>query len=98
MRDPSETYGYVLRLFVCGHTAATERTLKRLHQLLQEGSPSPYTLKVIDIFKHPEQTEADRVCATPTLLKVWPQPFRRIVGELDNADAVLRLLSSVDIE
>lgn len=98
MRDPSETCGYVLRLFVCGHTAATERTLKRLHQLLQQGSASPYTLKVIDVFTHPEQTEADRVSATPTLLKVSPEPFRRIVGELDNADAVLRLLESVEIE
>lgn len=89
-----ETSGYVLRLFVSGHTAATERTLQNLHQLLEQSMSHPYTLKVIDVFKHPEQAEADQISATPTLIRVWPRPVRRIVGELDNSDKILRLLGA----
>ncbi len=89
-----ETLGYVLRLFVAGHSANTERILQTLHHLLEQSLRHPYTLKVIDVFQHPEQAEADQVSATPTLVKVWPQPRRRLVGDLDNATKVLQLLVS----
>ena len=90
----SETQGYVLRLFVSGNSAATERILQSLHQLLEQSLTHPYTLKVIDIFKHPEQAEADRVSATPTLVKVWPRPIRKIVGDLENIDKLLQVLDT----
>ena len=86
--------GYVLRLFVSGYSIATQRILQNLHQLLEESLGYPYTLKVIDIFKHPEQAEIDQVLATPTLVKVWPHPVRRIVGDLDNVDRILRMLGA----
>lgn len=84
---------YVLRLFVSGHSAATEHTLKSLHQLLESSLPYPYTLKIIDVFKHPDQAEANQISATPTLLRVWPQPVRRLVGDLTNMERVLRILA-----
>lgn len=85
--------GYVLRLFVSGHSAATEYTLISLHQLLEHSLRLPYTLKVIDVFKHPDQAEANQISATPTLLRVWPQPVRRIVGDLTDAERILRILA-----
>lgn len=88
--------GYVLRLFVSGYSAATTRILQNLHALLEQSLDSPYTLKVIDIFKHPDQAEADQVSATPTLVKVYPRPVRRIVGNLDDLDRVLRMLGALD--
>ena len=88
------TEGYVFRLFVAGHNAATESILQTLHQLLEQSLCQPYTLKVIDVAKHPELAEQAQVSATPTLVKVWPQPVRRIVGSLTNAEQVLRLLGT----
>ncbi|MCU0526646.1 MAG: circadian clock KaiB family protein [Elainella sp. Prado103] len=88
----SDHQGYVLRLFVSGNNAATERILQTLHRLLETHLNQPYTLKVIDVHKHPEQAELDQVTATPTLLKVFPRPVRRIVGDLNNPAALLRTL------
>lgn len=90
--DPPSTY--VLRLFVSGDSASTEKTLMNLHKLLERGLHSPYTLKVIDIFKHPEQAEEDQVSATPTLVRAWPQPVRRIVGELEDTERILKIIST----
>ena len=84
--------GYVLRLFVSGSSAATERILQTLYQLLEQSLCHPYTLKVIDVAKHPEQAEIDQVAATPTLMRVWPLPVRRVAGNLDSVDQLLRLL------
>ncbi|MBW4659346.1 MAG: circadian clock KaiB family protein [Drouetiella hepatica Uher 2000/2452] len=85
--------GYVLRLFVSGNSVATEKILKILHQILEQSLQQPYTLKVIDIQRHPEQAEANQITATPTLVKVWPHPLRRIVGDLSDTQKVLRILS-----
>lgn len=91
-----EAQGYVLRLFVSGHSASTERILQNLHGLLEQALTYPYTLKVIDVFRHPEQAEADQVSATPTLVKVWPRPVRRIVGDLEDGHTVLRVLGLLE--
>ncbi len=86
--------GYVLRLFVSENSEVTEQTLKSLHQLLENTLRYPYTLKVINVFKHPEQAEINQISATPTLLRVWPTPARRIVGNLNDVQQVLRILAA----
>lgn len=92
--SPEKNYGYVLRLFVSGDSAATEKALESIHQLLEKEFPYPYTLKVIDISKHPEQAEIHQILATPTLLRVFPQPIRRIVGELEDLQRLLQIVTS----
>lgn len=87
-----QSQGYVFRLFVSGTTLGTERILKELHQLLDEMLQRSYTLKIIDIHRHPELAEADQISATPTLVRVWPHPVRRIVGDLANAGQILQTL------
>lgn len=82
---------YVLRLFVSSHNANTQRTLHILHQTLEQAVGLPYTLKVIDISKYPEQAELDQVTATPTLMRVSPLPVRRIVGDLEDSSRILSL-------
>ncbi len=85
--------GYILRLFISSNNPSAERTLNNIHQLLEQGSISPYTLKVIDVAKHPEQAVIHRVATTPTLIRVSPKPIRRIVGQLDDIQRVLNIIS-----
>jgi circadian clock protein KaiB len=92
-----KTQGYVLRLFVAGHSAATQQILENLHELLEKYLRHPYTLKVIDVLTNPELAEANQVSATPTLVKVWPHPIRRIVGDLDNVEKILQMLGSLEV-
>ncbi|MEG3440155.1 circadian clock KaiB family protein [Pannus brasiliensis CCIBt3594] len=86
--------GYVLRLFVSGNNATTKHTLQSIHRLLERELHHPYTLKVIDISKHPEQAESNHVSAIPTLVRVWPQPVKRIVGEFEDLSRVLQLIAT----
>ncbi len=88
---------YILRLFVSHKGTSTESALRNLHRVLERSHLQPYTLQVIDISKYPEQAERDQVTATPTLLRVQPQPSRRIVGNLENEDQLLHLLIGLDL-
>jgi len=84
--------GYVMRLFVSGSNSATERILTSLHQLLEHHLRHPYTLKVVDVRKHPELAEINQITATPTLIKLWPEPVRRVVGEIDDPLKLLQVI------
>ncbi len=86
--------GYLLRLFVSGNSENTQNILKTIHQLLEQGLQNPYTLKVIDILKHPEQAEIHHIVATPTLVRVYPHPVRRIVGELEDLPRLLQIIAT----
>lgn len=83
---------YVFHVFVSGRSQVTQRTMQMLHQLLEECLGHPYTLKMINICRHPEQTEMYQISATPTLVKIWPLPMRKIVGDLENFDKIRQIL------
>jgi circadian clock protein KaiB len=85
---------YNLRLFISSQNDSAEKTLSNLHQLLEERLTNPYTLKVIDVAKNPEQAVMHRVLTTPTLIRVSPGPVKRIVGQLDDISRVLQIISS----
>uniref|UniRef100_UPI0030DA8648 circadian clock KaiB family protein n=1 Tax=Calothrix sp. NIES-2100 TaxID=1954172 RepID=UPI0030DA8648 len=54
----------------------------------------PYTLKFVDVLTNPEQAEINQVTATPTLVKVWPYPIRRLVGDLNRVEKILQMLGN----
>lgn len=93
--NQQKTDGCILQLFISNDNSTTEKTLASIHQILEQGLTCPYTLKVIDISKYPEQAEKYHVSATPTLVRVWPEPIRRIVGELNDFQRVLKIISSL---
>jgi circadian clock protein KaiB len=89
---PETVSGYVLRLFVAGYSGSTEKTLEGLHHVLEESLNLPYTLTVVDVFKQPEEAEVHQITAIPTLMKIYPPPIKRLVGDLDTGDRLLKLL------
>ncbi|GAB4547356.1 MAG: circadian clock KaiB family protein [Pleurocapsa sp.] len=93
--DIENTRGYILHLFISSDRPTAEQTLASIHQVLERGLTNPYTLRIIDIAKNPEQAEIYQVAATPTLVRVWPQPVKRIVGQLDDIQRVIRIISSL---
>lgn len=83
-----ESGTYILKLFVSGSTPRSERAIANLRRLCEDEFPDCYRLEVIDVLEHPEQAEAERVLATPTLIKQLPPPLRRVIGDLSNREKV----------
>jgi circadian clock protein KaiB len=84
---------YVLRLFVSGTTARSTRAIENLRRLCEEQLQGRYSLEVVDIYQHPEAARDNQVVAAPTLVKMLPDPVRRIVGDLADEERVLRGLN-----
>jgi circadian clock protein KaiB len=80
---------YVLRLFVTGTTVRSQHAIANMRRICEEFLSNRYELEVIDIYQEPEKTRELQIIATPTLVKVLPEPLRRIIGDLSDQEKVL---------
>jgi circadian clock protein KaiB len=85
-RKPKE---WILKLYVAGRSARAEAALRNLEAICEEHLSGRYEIEVIDLLKHPQLARGDQIVAVPTLVRRLPQPIKRIIGDLSNADRVL---------
>ena len=85
---------YQLRLFITGTTARSARAIENMRRICHEHLHDRYELIIIDVYENPEATKDLQIIATPTLVKVLPEPLRRIIGDLSDEG---RVLAGLDI-
>jgi len=85
-RRPKE---WILRLYIAGHSARAAAALRNLEMICEEHLSGKYEIEVIDLLKHPQLARGDQIVAVPTLVRRLPQPIKRIIGDLSNAERVL---------
>jgi circadian clock protein KaiB len=83
---------YTLKLYVTGNSLHSQRAVANLHHLCTDILPGNYELSVVDVLADPDQAEQDRILATPTLIRVRPEPARRIIGDLSDTQRVMLAL------
>jgi circadian clock protein KaiB len=60
-----------------------------LKKLCEKHLAGRYTIEVIDLMKDPALAKRDQIVAIPTLIRHLPEPLKRIIGDLSNAEKVL---------
>ncbi len=78
-----------LRLYVAGQTPKSLKAFANLKRLCEEHLPGQYHIEVIDLLQQPQLAEGDQIVAIPTLVRKLPEPIRKIIGDLSNAERVL---------
>jgi circadian clock protein KaiB len=81
-----------LRLFVAGGSPDAATAVANLEGLFSADERSDVQIEIVDVESDPERAARDGIMLTPTLLKVFPTPGCRILGNLKNRDALLDLL------
>ncbi len=79
---------YVLKLYVSGMSSRSMQAIENLKRICETELHRRYNLEVIDITQQPELVEKADIIATPTLIKELPKPFRKIIGDLSNAERI----------
>ena len=80
---------YVLRLFVSGSTAKSALAVENIKRICEQHLKNLYDLEVIDIYQQPNLARDEQIVAVPTLIKRFPPPRRRLIGDLSNIKKVL---------
>jgi len=76
-----------LKLYVVRGTPSSDRAVAAIEQL-RALLPGDVAVDVVDLGEHPEIAEAERILATPMLVRTAPAPVRRVVGDLSDLDRV----------
>jgi len=75
---------FILRLYVAGATDRSRRAVLRARQLCESELKGNFDLEVIDVYQQPILARDGQIVATPTLVKEFPRPIRRLIGNLSN--------------
>ena len=81
---------YKLRLFIAGMTPRSRAAIANVHRICDVRLQGRLDLEVIDIYQQPHLAEHNQVVAAPTLVRLEPEPVRRIIGDLSDEARVLR--------
>lgn len=85
---------HMLRLFITGKTARSQAAIQNLSEVCETYLAGRYELEIIDLLEDPEIAEIEKILQTPTLIKIYPAPTRRIIGDLSNRE---QLLAGLDL-
>ena len=75
---------HLLRLYVAGATERSRQAILRARQLCETELKGQYDLEVIDVYQQPILAREGQIVATPTLVRDFPRPVRRLIGNLAN--------------
>lgn len=87
--NASSNEHYRLRLYVTGATQHSMLAVKNIKIICEEYLHNRYSLEIIDVYQQPESAKDEQIIAAPTLIKIEPQPVRRLVGDMSNTSKVL---------
>ena len=86
---------YILRLFVTGILPNSVRAIKNINTICNKYLKGRYELEIIDIYQQPSLAITEELIAVPVLIKKFPLPEEKMLGDLSDTQEVLKGLSIV---
>jgi circadian clock protein KaiB len=74
----------VLKLYVAGATDRSRQAVVRARMLCEAEFGEKFKLEVIDVYQQPILARNGQIVATPTLVREFPRPVRKLIGNLVN--------------
>ena len=85
---------YVLRLYVTGASPNSLRAIANTKNMCDEYLNENYELEIIDVHQQPLVAKEENIIALPLLIKKFPLPEKRLIGDM--AD-IQRVLNSIGV-
>ena len=86
---------YILRLFITGILPNSIRAVVNCKALCEKYLENRYELEIIDIYQQPELAVNEEIIAVPVLIKKFPLPEERVIGDLSDIEKVLQSLDLI---
>lgn len=89
---------YVLRLFVTGASPNSIRAITNTKNICEKYLKGKYELEIIDVYQQPLIAASEDLIAIPMLMRKFPEPERRMIGDMSDTNKVLRGLGIKNLE
>ncbi len=81
---------YILRLYVTGASPNSVKAINNIKEICEQHLPGKYSLEIIDIYRQANLAKEEQVIALPLLIKKFPLPESRLIGDMSEAEKVLK--------
>jgi circadian clock protein KaiB len=85
----------LLRLYVSAAAPSSARAVVNTRAFFEKHMAGRYELEILSISEHVQDAAHDQVVAAPTLIRVWPLPVRRFIGDMSDPQ---RLVAELCLE
>jgi len=85
---------YLFKLYVTGAAPSSMRAVVNVRKFCETYLAGRFEMEIIDIFKEPQVAKSAQLIAAPTLVKEFPLPVRRFIGDMSKTE---KLLAGLDI-
>lgn len=80
---------YVLKLYVAGLSPLSQRAIENIKNICDEHLQGRVDLSVQDIYKNQIIAKNGQILAAPTLIKEFPLPIRKFIGDMSDKRKML---------
>ena len=81
---------WCLRLYIAGQSPRSTAALLNLRMICKECLSGRCDIEVIDLLEDPQRAKGDQILAIPTVVRLFPFPIRKLIGDLSNREHVLK--------
>jgi circadian clock protein KaiB len=78
-----------LCLYVTDRSPKCLRAIENLRRACEEHLAGRYTIEIVDLLEDPRRAADDQILAVPTVVRRFPAPIRKLVGDLSDGDRLL---------
>lgn len=75
---------FLFKLYVSGNTLRSRRAIANLQAFCDCQLQHQSQIEIIDVTKSPEIAESEKILITPTLVREFPLPKEKIIGDLSD--------------
>jgi len=87
--------GYLLKLYIAGMSARSIAAIRSIKRICEEHLRDGHVLEIIDLYRHPARASEEQIVAAPTLIKKFPLPLRRLIGNMSDER---RVMAGLDVK
>ena len=85
---------FVLKLYVSGAARNSAKAIGNIQHILDTHFKGNYSLTIIDVHQDKSLAKEEQIIALPLLIKKFPLPEKRLIGDMSNVEKVLKGLVS----
>ena len=83
-----------LRLYIAGQAPNSVLAIANAKAICEDHYVLGYKLEIVDLMDHPLRALKDGIVVTPTLVRLLPEPTRKVVGTLTDREKVILALGA----
>jgi circadian clock protein KaiB len=93
----AENSCYIFRLYITGASPNSSRAITNLKSFLERHLKDQYKLEIIDVYQQPQIAKSVDIIALPMLIREYPHPPLRLIGDLSNEEKLAKVLMPINL-